>query len=151
AWTWGRQAGPRKDDKHALRMWSADKPGKPALWPLAEPCRGASFSPDGKVLAVVEGMKMLSLWDASGAKLRWRLHGLRNQGGPPPFSADGKVLAVCCGVGTVQIWDAVAGRRLATSPAPSGALVESVAFLPGGKALAAGRRGRVPHLWEVPS
>ena len=112
-----------------------------------------AFSPDGKTLAVTEGINSAStyLWNVA-----------TGQSGCPPlrtpistgvfsvaFTHNGKLLAVGDDNGHTYLWD-VATRKLIfsfTDPGPKG--VNSVAFSPDDKLLAVGDGNGHTYLWDV--
>ncbi|MGO9468315.1 MAG: AAA family ATPase, partial [Isosphaeraceae bacterium] len=119
-----------------------------------------AFSPDGETIAV--GFRLLDrggvvLWDSVARKrlvdkplpVEGEVHSVA-------FSPDGKTIAAGYGllgdggwVGGVVLWDAVARKRLADKPlSVEKGWVNSVAFSPDGKTLAAGF-DRVVVLWDV--
>src|SRR5262249_1817629 len=121
-------------------------------------CRGGGgmlghviFSPDGKLLAAVEGIRQVKVWDAaSGRELAdFEIPRPRNPGPTSAvsslaFDAAGRCLvAVRLANMDVELWDAATGRQIPFEgrvPGPIGA----AAFGPGGKLLALGYRdGRI--------
>jgi RNA polymerase sigma factor (sigma-70 family) len=115
---------------------------------------GASFSPDGKTLALAS-MQGVTLWDLATGKEVRRLSApgvsalLNNES--VAFSPDGKLLAASGGgAQTVHLWEASTGKHLHALAHPD--WVHRLAFSPDGKALAtttSGAREKALHLWEV--
>src|SRR5262249_42633874 len=60
--------------------------------PEGQGIRGVRFAPDGKTLAVLDGVWKVSLWDVATATERLRLGGLQRPVGTMAFSPDGQVL-----------------------------------------------------------
>jgi WD40 repeat protein len=92
----------------------------------------ASFSPDGRVIALV-GKHAGSLWDAKTGTLIAHLHGAGDVFRRPQFSPDGTLLATVAGDGsTVQVWNARSGTpgQVGFGPAKGveGRVVVTVAF-----------------------
>jgi RNA polymerase sigma factor (sigma-70 family) len=106
---------------------------------------GFAFSPDGKQLALVKWGEWVGLWDVATGKQTRRLK--IQPGGCVTFSADGKRMAVPSSTQVVLL-DAVSGkelRRLQGHPET----IQSLAFSPDGKLLAAGGDGKSVCLWDV--
>jgi WD40 repeat protein len=73
------------------------------------------FSPDGKLLAYVEGPidgEIIWVWDVSTGKVRYRLEAFHRPPGCLEFSPDGKMLAAGGYSGAVLIWNLTTGKVL---------------------------------------
>jgi WD40 repeat protein len=108
------------------------------------------FSPDGKHLLTTEPGFPLCVRDAATGKVLRRFAACANPA-VVQYSPDGAVLAVGSAGGVVQLFDARTGRRTGQCKAPPMTTVESVGFLPGNRALAAGTAFQTLRLWDVPS
>jgi WD40 repeat protein len=102
-----------------------------------------AFSPDGKVLAVANGVNKVYLWDvASGniiATLVIAVHpfGLGANNRTVAFSPDGKLLATGDSFYHVELWNVATGKVVGTIIDPRQAGFWGVAFSPDGRLVAA--------------
>ena len=128
----------------AIRLWDVATQQVARSWPTNSPVFDVAFSPDGKILASGNLDDTARLWDVAT---------LRPIGNPfigysLVFSADGKnpghrwLRPYRAAVGCSQP-DGHGGRDRATKP------VNSVAFSPDGKTLAAGAAGGTVRLWDM--
>ncbi len=114
------------------------------------------FSPDGKALAAYSqdpnGRAEIIVWDVSTGKElhKWSLQGRAMF--DIQFSPDGGLIAMA-GLAEVGLWDAATGKewlRLSVpKDAPPPLWLNSIAFSPDGRTLAAGSRNGPIYLWEV--
>jgi WD40 repeat protein len=116
----------------------------------------ASFSPDGKTLAIAREAGRIDLRDAeTGKKLHTLASDSANRASHLAFSPDGTKLATTGsdnwgGDNTVRVWDVATGKELRPRDG-HGSPISSIAFSPTGNNIAtAGRDGAV-HLWEASS
>jgi WD40 repeat protein len=111
-----------------------------------------AFSPDGKTLAVTEGINSAStyLWNVATGRPAAPLTDPDSTGAySVAFTHNGKLLAVGDGNGHTYLWD-VATRKLSfklSDPGSQG--VNSVAFSPDDKLLAVGDGNGHTYLWDV--
>jgi WD40 repeat protein len=112
----------------------------------------ASFSPDGKHLAVIEAnrMKSISVWELATGKRLHRLVARRDTVPPLVYSPNGKFLAAGSQDGLVQVWDLTTGERLGVAGGPRCELV-SVALTDKGRGLAVGMYHETLCVWELPT
>jgi WD40 repeat protein len=112
-------AGPNSRSLY-LWKWRGTEPRQIAL--PANRLDGVSFSPDGKLLAVVEDFGSLFIWALASDRLLFR-HDASAEGwsflGKPVFAPDGKTLAVrlrgrSSFRGRIQLLDPATGRTQAT-------------------------------------
>jgi WD40 repeat protein len=96
---------------------------------------GATFSPDGELLATTHPDGTIRLWDVRTLKTRATLTAPAGPAGIVVFSPEGNTLAARCADATVRVWDVASGTELRSlvlhqkwSP--------SLAYLADGKTLA---------------
>src|SRR6266851_2258769 len=115
----------------------------------------ATFSKDGRQIALACEDKVVTIHDATTGKLRFRLEGHAERVWTAAFSPDGATLASCSGEysrpeagGAVKLWDLKTGKEKVSFTGHRG-LVFHVTFSPDGKTLlSAGWDGAV-KLWDV--
>ncbi len=155
-------------DGKSLASWEAldlgnpfDKNGVVQLWDVetgkelhrirTEKGRGGegAFSPDGKQFTLAEAYWNPTSWDVGTGK---KQHDLRLAFGCRllRYSPDGKRILAGEGDGAIELFDATSGKRLGRWQGP-GWPVDTVAFLPGNKILAAGIQHQTLQFWEAPS
>ncbi len=119
---------------------------EPRLW-------SATFSPDGKSLAVTAGWENpeepgeLVIWDLASRSqklIRRQEKPIRNA----VFSPDGTLVAICDFAGSTKLLDSATGKINAVLP-PHSKLVNSVAFTADGKTLIAGSIDGSITVWDV--
>jgi RNA polymerase sigma factor (sigma-70 family) len=115
----------------------------------AEGALSATFSPDGKVLAVpyIHPVPEVWLWDLSTRKLLRKLKGKDYQIFHTAFSADGRLLAAADGHG-VTLWETKTGRWVHDFGQTY--CVDALAFAPDGKRVVtgAGYTDTIARLWD---
>jgi WD40 repeat protein len=110
-----------------------------------------AFSPDGRVIAVVDGGHKLDLWlvnaAGTGATFERRLavSGVESAA----FSPDGTVIAAGSDGGSTTLFSGSDGRRLATLTDPHPFRVAALAYWPDGTFLAAADDNHRIYLWNV--
>jgi WD40 repeat protein len=118
----------------------------------ASPVQSAAFSPDGTHLAVAGGNRVIVYAVGTGQQVV-SLAGEHGMGDALTWSADGKHLAVASLKGTVRAWQVATGKSLAVLPIPlgraAGRHAVALACTPGGRVLAAARRGHSACVWDV--
>jgi WD40 repeat protein len=148
-----------------LRMWHARKQttytventvsGKKFEIEIGPFAGSATFSPDGKLLAIGRSewnqnapggpRSEMLLFDASGKHLR-TLEKTAPGGLTPVFSPDGKIIAVGNRNDVTQLFEVATGKRLHTLEKT---MTQQIAFSPDGKILAAGYVDGTLGLWDV--
>jgi WD40 repeat protein len=116
----------------------------------ADPINTATFSPDGRLLAVSHASGLVRLADGhSGRQLALiTLPGLREAVGELSFSPDGRVLALASEDKTVRLVD-VRTRRQIGDPLNVGSIVNNLAFSPDGRELATADADHSLRVWDV--
>jgi WD40 repeat protein len=99
-----------------------------------------AFSPDGNTFAAApyQGKRVVELWSQAGGKPLLTLEVPEEDDGVRclAFSHDGRLLAAGTGNGTTRVWHARTGKEAYRLKGPE-VWIESVAFAPDGRALAA--------------
>jgi WD40 repeat protein len=112
-----------------------------------------AFTPDGKVLFVIDEHGQAALWDpAKGDKIRDLDGALANKDyNIIGISQDGKTIAVLDGgwqsAASVVVWNGDTGKRAGRPPGHQGT-VTCLAYAPGGKLLASGSIDHTVRLWN---
>ncbi len=113
----------------------------------------ASFSPNGKILAIFTEVGRIDLWDVDSGK---KLHTLACDRSHKPsslvFSPDGTRLAsaggdLWGGDNVVRVWDVTQGKEILPR-AGHGSPISSVAISPNGNTIATAGEDGVIHLWD---
>jgi serine/threonine protein kinase len=110
--------------------------------------KSLAFSPDGKTLATGSenyDVGGISLWDIQSGALKRQL--TTKNGGWVTFSPDGKLVASASG-DDIKLWDASSGE-LKRTLTYRGSNVDSIAFSPDGKTIAAGGGYWEVTIWDV--
>jgi WD40 repeat protein len=112
---------------------------------------GASFSPDGKLLAAVSWLGIGKVWSLSPVRELWTLHGFLLGSDSVAFSADGSRLAAGSGgKEAIKLWDVASHQELLTLEA-EGSTYYQTAFSADGNVLGSRNALGVLHLWSAPS
>jgi WD40 repeat protein len=119
---------------------------------------GLAVAPDGSWLASAGGFdNAIWVWDLTGPPAPYLLEGHTSQITSLAISPDGTRLASAGGLdGSVRIWDVTGGRPQAPAGGPAvlasgDAEVWSLAWMPDGDRLAAGRGDGTVDVWQVPA
>jgi RNA polymerase sigma factor (sigma-70 family) len=130
----------------------AEKMGPPNLWGWVNSIY-ASFSPDGKILAVFRDVGRIELWEVeSGKKLYTLACGRSHKPSFLSFSPDGTKLAsaggdLWAGDHIVRVWDVTRGKEILPLTGHSSP-ISSAALSPNGNTVATAGQDGVIHLWE---
>jgi WD40 repeat protein len=146
---WGISPSPAVEP--FLQIWDVATGKKLHQLECEDEITQAIFSPDSKLLLVLDRGSALGIWDVAQGKLLRRFMARRKTESALAWSPDGKRVATGTEDGVVQVWDLTTNRRMAQCDGPARTRVTSLVFLPGNKALAAGVCNHAVRLWEVPS
>jgi WD40 repeat protein len=143
------------DGSKEIRRFKAERAEKvepPNVWGWVNSIY-ASFSPDGKILAVFRDAGRIELWEVeSGKKLYTLACGRSHKPSFLSFSPDGTKLAsaggdLWAGDHRVRVWDVTRGKEVLPFAGHSSP-ISSVALSPDGNTVATAGQDGVIHLWE---
>ena len=152
-------AGATMDD-HDVLLWDLSTPTVPRLVPEvltghSGSIYGASFSPNGRLLATGSDDRTVRLWDVGDLDhpraLGEALHGPEDRVLSVEFSPDGRLLAAGSRDGSVWLWDVSNAQRptlLAEPMREAEGAAQAVAFGPDGL-LAVADAAQAAHLWRL--
>ncbi|HLN33510.1 MAG TPA: protein kinase [Gemmataceae bacterium] len=104
-----------------------------------------AWHPEGKLLAVDEGVNRITLWDVPAGKPRFFLEGYKNSITGITFNHAGSLLASTGWEGKLRLWDPGTGKQLFSTDRPT----EQVRFSPDDQRLAAGHIGGQLCIWKM--
>lgn len=107
-----------------------------------------AVSPDGKVLAVATGDKVIRLIDWKSGQPRPPLEGHSDFIGALAFSADGAVLASAGVDKTIKLWDVAASKEKATLTGHTDGINE-LQFIDQDRTLVSASNDKTVRLWDV--
>jgi WD40 repeat protein len=142
-------------DSTSVYLWNAMTRGY--VTTLTNPgyyyASSVAFSPDSKLLAIGDFHGGAYLWDVATGREIAPLTSPRSGQNPVwvAFTPDGKTLAVANtdSTGGTLLWNLARHTVTAILTDPEGSGVNSVAFSPDGKLLAAGDNNGTTYLWDV--
>jgi dipeptidyl aminopeptidase/acylaminoacyl peptidase len=108
-------------------------------------CRGAKFSPDGRLVATVGDWDDVQIWSISPIKRIWNFLKV-DYCGSIAFHPSKPLLAVGCG--DLRFWDLQNGTRINLLAAAPTNDVQSVVFSPDGNRLALGMENGEVSIWD---
>jgi WD40 repeat protein/serine/threonine protein kinase len=133
-------------DDGSVRLWNLASRRYVKL--LAWRAQSVKFAPDGKTLAIIEGLsRAVRLWDPTERRERVTFP-LGTDVNAVDFSPDGKLLATAYDDNTVRLWDIATRREVAVLRGHRRG-VGHVAFSPDGKTLASSGDDFTVRLWDV--
>jgi WD40 repeat protein len=127
---------------NGVRLWDVGTGQPEAFLPLAGDGymqKTLAFSADGKTLATGGaqprgfGFFTAHVWDVASKRLKWTIAEARTF----TFSPRANMLASASADGRIRLWDAASGQIMATLRSQDVSWVQTLAFSPDGKALAA--------------
>ena len=111
---------------------------------------GATFSLDGKTVAIGSDNGTIYLHDLNTGELKMALTRHKNHVDNLTFSPDGKTIATASYHSEIiHLWDANTGEHMLTLTAPNMQYVQGLAFSPDGKTLASGSGDGTIRFWDV--
>jgi WD40 repeat protein/serine/threonine protein kinase len=141
---------PAKDSPRSIRIWDlVTRRTVVTMDRLHYGMSAAAFSPDGRLLAVIDWRTALvKLWDAATVHEVFTCQYTRGQMvWAAAFSPDGKRLAAC-GTQGIRIWNLASRETPVTWPSDSG-FGNCLAFSPDGNRLAMGGVEGLVELWDT--
>jgi hypothetical protein len=135
----------------AVHRW-----GSVILWDLAarkgrltlrEEGEPAAFSPDGRLIAILNEQQVRLVDPATGMEWR-RLKGDAGWVWCMAFSPDGKTVALAGVDGTVSLWETITAKKRHTFTGHEGP-IRFVSFSPDGKRLASGGEDHTALIWDL--
>lgn len=136
------------------RSITATVPANTLSDPHSNGVDAVAFSPDGKILAAVDGNGTTYLWSMSTHRLAAKLHDPNNSNGyAAVFSSDGKYLATEGGYsgGGTDLWNVATHKLIAKLGTITSAGGSGMAFSLDGKMLAVADSNGYTYLWDVAS
>jgi protein kinase-like protein/WD40 domain-containing protein len=131
-----------------VQLWDVATRARIATLTITNSGAGSlAFSPDGKVLANVNGDGTITLWNVANRASAATLIAVSGGARCVAFSPDGSTLATGNNDGTVALWDVATRERHLTLQTGTTAAVRSVTFSPGGAILACG--GTNLMMWTI--
>jgi eukaryotic-like serine/threonine-protein kinase len=132
-----------------LRDMATDRDTNPNL--DIKSAMGATFSPDGKLLAAASSLGFARLWETTTLREVATIHGFLQGVHSVTFSPDGKRLATGSdGKEAIKLWDVESHQELLVLEGQGSAFLRS-AFSPDGNILGSMSEAGVLHLWRAPS
>jgi WD40 repeat protein len=117
--------------------------------PQGEAIRGVAFSRDGRLIATAGDDRAVTLWTATGQRVR-QLLGRTEPVNCVTFSPDGRLLASSGLDDTIRLWDVTGGRPDAVRVVRGHrGPISAVAFSPDGATLASASDDGTVRLWDV--
>ena len=142
----GTRAACATGDK--LYFWELPEGREHGILPLpTDSARAVEYSPDGRLLAVVDNGRDVPILDARTGETRARLRGHGGRVNRVAFSADGARLVSAGGDRTVRLWDAATGECLRVFRGHTDEVFAAV-FHPDGSRIASAGRDRVIRIWD---
>ncbi|MCI0391251.1 MAG: AAA-like domain-containing protein [Acidobacteria bacterium] len=109
---------------------------------------GASFSPDGKLIATTSYDRTARLWEAKSGRILKELRGHRDNVRSAEFSPDGKLIATSSYDKTARVWETSTGRSIAELGGHT-RRVWGAAWSPDGQSVVTACFDGVARIWEA--
>ena len=130
-----------------VKLWQRE-PNLPQFTLGTEPVSSVAASPDGKWLATAARDNVIRIWDAASGQPVKELPGHTGAVNSLKFSPDNTRLASGSADKTIRVWDVAAGKLF--TQAETANEISAVAWVLGGKQLAAAGGDALIRLWLVP-
>ena len=135
-------------DDHKVRLWDFQREALLAAWEGHQSrVHRAIFSPDGRLVAASSRDRLVRVWATPSGEERYQLPTAGVPYHALSWSPDARLLATGDRAGVLAIWEADRGHRLHTFRHES--RVNTVAFHPGGRQIAAGCADEKIYIWDI--
>lgn len=120
-------------------------------WDSIHPTAGASFSPDGRLIAVATGARhAVSVWEVSSGIRRLQLKGHTGRVTCAAFSNDGRIIASAGWDHVIRFWDVLTGREIQHLAAGHRGSINALVFSGDDRAAATAADDGTCLVWRSP-
>jgi RNA polymerase sigma factor (sigma-70 family) len=120
-------------------------------WDSIHPTAGASFSPDGRLIAIATGARdAISVWEVSSGTKRTQLKGHTRRVTCAAFSNNGRFVASAGWDHVLRFWDALTGREIQHLDTGHRGSVNALAFSGDDRLLATAADDGTCLVWRAP-